>query len=170
MKIQVILIILFCCSICYAQKKLVVIDEHRLPGQKYFEDSTHVYWNHYPNPMAPPTVSDTGKGRICGDIVFYCDKSDSVDIAFVTMKDSIVYQLTIPSWSKHVYSLCYWKAGPNVQVQSLPQNHYQALANERLGLLLIIDGRKMALKEGALSVRKGWYYWIDDRNVLNTQK
>lgn len=164
-KVLLILILFSCCNICWAQNNQTPVGENRLPGQKYLEDSVHVFWDSYPNPFSPPGVRDTGKGLICGYYTFYCDLSDTVGIAFVTKIDSVVYQSTLTSPTKHNYSLCYWEAGPKIQVQSLPTNYFLASSDEDLGVLLIVDGRKKNIREGALPVRDGWYYWINDQKI-----
>lgn len=165
MKILYLLIVLICCSNCWAQKYQIPSDPYRLQGQKYLEDSAHVYWTSYPNPFSPLVVRDTEKGDICGDYTFFCDLSDTIGIAFVTNNDSIVYQAKIFSPTEHNFFLCYWMAGPKIQARSLPPTYFRALSDDRLSVLLIVGGREKNIREGALSVTKGWYYWIDDPSI-----
>jgi hypothetical protein len=137
--------------------------QHRYPKQTYVEDSARVYWDSYPNPFSPPTVTDTGRGLIKGELTFRCDISDSVEIAFITKNDSIVHKATVHSSKPPYFSVGYWVAGPNARQQSLPTSYFKPSSDSYLRLVIIVEGRWKSIRERGISVRKGWHYWIDTR-------
>ncbi len=150
------------CNISATQIPKHHTDQHRIRGQKYIEDSAHVYWDNYPNPFSPPTVRDTGKGLMCGELGFYCDLSDSVEVTFLQSNDSIVYQ-TMVIQSRPSFALCYWMAGPKIDHRSLPTRYFRAPSNEQIKIFLSVGGRKKNLRKAGFQVQKGWYYWIHNR-------
>ncbi|MBS4028170.1 MAG: hypothetical protein KGZ58_05960 [Ignavibacteriales bacterium] len=135
--------------------------QHRYFKQTYLEDSVHVYWNEFPNPFSPPTVTNTNKGFIRGDITFYCDISDSVEVALITKKDSIVHKTTLKSSKPPYFSAGYWVAGANISQQSLPTSYFQPSSDGYLRWVIIVGGRWKSIRERGIEVRKGWHYWID---------
>jgi hypothetical protein len=136
--------------------------DHRYPSQFYFEDSIHVFWDQYPNPFSPPGIRDTDKGLVCGDLPFYCDLSDTVTVAFLGEKDSIVYEASIQSRKPPSFSFCYWLAGPRIDPQHLPAQYIRGRSGENFKLLLIVQGRKKCLRESRICIPKDWYCWIDE--------
>jgi hypothetical protein len=137
--------------------------QHRYPKQRHFEDSARVFWTSYPNPFSPPTVKDTTKGLIYGDLTFYCDLSDSVEVAFVTKNDSIVHRATIRTAKPPYFSVGYWVAGENIRQASLPPSYFKPNRDEHLRLVLIVGGRWKTIRELGIPVQRGRYYWIDTR-------
>jgi hypothetical protein len=149
----------------HEEKQRTYSNEHRIPGQTYIEDSAHVYWDSWPNPFSPPTITDTGKGLMCGTLTFYCDLSDSVEVAVVTERDSVVYSTTVFSPKPPYFDLCYWVAGPKIDRQSLPSSYFRAPSDITLRLVLVVGGRwknsRVFFRGGG---RRDWYYWIDRRD------
>ncbi len=138
-------------------------EKNRYPKQYYFEDSTRVFWTWYPNPFSPPTITDKSKGRlICGDLSFYCDLSDTIIVALVQNADSIVYSAPIISSIPSYFSLCYWMAGPNINLEELPDKFFQSNTNEALKLMLIVNDRKKCIRNGDFRLQKNWYWWINE--------
>ena len=137
------------------------------PYQFYFEDSVHVFWTRYPNPFSPPGVSETSKGLMCGDWSFYCDLSDTVTVAFLGEKDSIVYEATIQSRKPPYFGFCYWLAGPRIDPYNLPAQYIRGRSGEHFKLLLIVQGRKKCLRESRMYIPKDWYCWIDESRYKN---
>lgn len=138
---------------------------NRYPNQVCFEDSLDVFWTYYPNPFSPPTVKDTGVGFINLGLTYYCDLSDSVEVALIGSNDSIVYSAIIISPKSPHFDVAYWVAGPKVSKHSLPANYFRGIRDENLKLLLIVDGRWKSRRERGIQVKKGWYYWIDNSNT-----
>ncbi len=136
--------------------------QNRFPYQRFFEDSTHVFWTWYPNPFSPPTVANTKKGQICGGLTFYCDLSDTVLVAFVSKSDSILYEAPLTSTNPPYFSLCYWIGGPRVSLELLPSKYFRSDFNEKIKLLLVVRGRWKSLRGIGITVQNGWYYWIDE--------
>jgi len=149
------------CNLIVAQNQNISHKPHRDPNQKYFDDTTHIFWTSYPNPFSPPTVRDTGKGLVCGNLTFYCDLSDSVEVAFVTEDDSIVYQTTVTSQMPPYFSLSHWVAGEKVRIQSIPSHYYKSSKDGHIKALLILDGQKKSIQEIGISVKNGRHYWLE---------
>lgn len=149
------------CNFGVAQVQKISHKPHRYRFQTYFNDSSHVFWTSYPNPFSPPTVRDTGKGLICGNLTFYCDLSDSVEVALVAEDDSIVYQTIVKSQTPPYFSLCYWVAGEKAQIRSMPSRYYKSGKDGRLKALLIVNGKKKSMHEIGIPVRNNRYYWIE---------
>jgi hypothetical protein len=137
--------------------------EHRRRYQVYFEDSTHVFWTSWPNPFSPPAVTRTTKGLMCGQVTFYCDLTDSVQVAIVDGDTSdIVTEVTVTPDSGHDFSVCYWVAGPLFQQGQLPSNCFKRKTKYPLSWLLFVNGRKKCLTLGVGNLPQGWYCWIDE--------
>ena len=162
-QISILFIMILLCSMCAGQNPKTYSNQHHSRGQKYIEDSAHVYWDDWPNPFSPPTVRDSTKGLMCGDLSFYCDLSDSVEVAVVTKHDSILYRTTVTSDKPPYFSLCYWMAGPKINPQSLPASYFKAPSKGNLKLVLIVGGRWKNIRGFHLNGSRGWYYWIDRR-------
>jgi hypothetical protein len=163
LKLSLILCLL---GLCYLPMRAQVVPWPRHPNQKYIEDSIHVYFINlydpsYPDPFSPPTVSDSGKGIICGGGFFYCDLSESALLAFVNDNDSIIYSAIVRSSKPPDFSFCYWKAGPRAKTTLLPREFYRSKLTGKVKVVLSIAGRRKCLSEFA--VEKGWSYWIDDQ-------
>jgi hypothetical protein len=137
------------------------MQKNRYPNQVYFEDSTHIFWTWYPNPFSPPTLKDTGKGLVYGDFTFYCDFTDSVDVALVTKNDSVVHHAYLKTARPPYFFVGLWVAGPMVTEQSLPASYYKPNADEYLRPVLIVGGRWKSLRALGIPVKRGWHYWID---------
>jgi hypothetical protein len=137
--------------------------DHRAPGQTYIEDSTHIFWTQYPNPFSPPTILDATKGMICGSLTFYCDLSDTVAVSIVGENDSVLTVTRKVTFRPPGFHLCYWLAGAKIDPDRVPKQHFRALLDSRLNILLSVNGRKKNILPGAISVPKGWYCWLDDR-------
>jgi hypothetical protein len=136
--------------------------EHRRRFQIYYEDSTNVYWTSWPNPFSPPTVTRTTKGLICGYLTFFCDLTDSVQVAIVDGDTSdIVNEATATPDSGHDFSVCYWVAGPLFPRDQLPPDCFKRKDKYPLSVLLIVNGRQKCLTVGVGDLPQGWYCWID---------
>jgi hypothetical protein len=138
-----------------------VLREHRYPKQTTIEDSTHVFWTSYPNPFSPPTLKDTSKALIYGDLTFYCDLSDTAEVALVARNDSIVYSATVVAAKPPHFSIGYWVAGRNSDQRSLPASHFTSSVDDHLKVLLIVHGRRKVLRDVGIPVKKGMHYWIE---------
>lgn len=160
-----LLVVTLICFVSDVQSQ--VQSQHRYPKQKHFEDSTRVFWTSYPNPFSPPTEKDSTKGLIYGDLTFYCDLSDSVDVAFVTKNDSIVHRATIRSAKPPYFSVGYWVAGKNIRQASLPSSYFRPNKDDHLKLVLIVGNRWKSIREVGIPVQRGRYYWIDTRKRSN---
>ncbi len=135
---------------------------NRCPGQVYLEDSTHVFWTWYPNPFSPPGVRDTTTGLMCRDLTFFCDLTDSVQVAMVEGDRDIVNEATVTSNIAHDFSVCYWVAGPHTKQSLLPPDCFKRENKIPLSMLLIVKGRKKCLALGIPNIPQGWYCWIDE--------
>ena len=135
--------------------------ENRYPLQSYIEDSAHVFWTWYPNPFSPPSIRDTGKGMICGGLSFYCDLSETVTVAFLKEKDSVVYEATIRLLQPPHFSLCYWLAGPQVDLHRLPSYYMRSDSSQEYRLLLLVHGRGKCVRESGIFVPQHWCCWIE---------
>ncbi len=139
------------------------LKNHRRRNQVYFEDSTHVFWTSWPIPFSPPTVTRTTKGIMCGYLTFYCDLTDSVQVAIVDGDTTdIVNEATVTPDSGHFFSVCYWVAGPRFPQDQLPPVWFKRKNKWPLSVLLIVNGRKKCLTVGVGNLPQGWYCWIDE--------
>jgi len=142
-----------------AQKQLH--DELRVGYQTYIEDSAHVYFTDYPSPIAPPTVRDDEMGYVCYlGKSFHCDLSNSVLVAFVNEKDSILYSALVKSKNPPSFTYCCWLAGPRIGKEILPKKYFRGDGRSKIKLFLIVRGRRKCSVEATFA--DGWYYWIDD--------
>ncbi len=162
MKKQFLIIIVFLfCYICIAQNRNNSNQYYRYKFQKYFDDSTHIFWTEYPNPLAHRGMrGDTSKIRICGDLDFYCDLSDSVEVAFVTENDSIVYRTIVFSKYRPDFGVCYWIAGNKARKEILPSNYFKPNKDGIINILLIVNNQKKSMRTIGIPVKAGQYYWI----------
>jgi hypothetical protein len=159
---RTILLLLLCTLSLVERSHAQVKPENRYPFQSYCEDSAHVFWTWYPNPFSPPTINDTSKGMICGGLTFYCDLSDTVTIALLNTNDSVVYEAPVRLSSPPHFSLCYWLAGPKVDIQGLPSHYFRSDSQQKYRLLLVVHGRRKCVTEYGIFLPANWYCWIDD--------
>lgn len=138
----------------YSQVK----DIYRYPYQQYFEDSTHVYWTWYPDPFAPPTLTDSTKGSYCGQFSFDCDLSDTVLVTIQNEIDSLVYCLKVISKLPPHFSLCIWVAGKYFDSNYLPNFYFRSDHEERYTLALNVKGHKKCSRQ--FGVLPDNYYWF----------
>jgi len=136
--------------------------DNRYPYQFYFEDSTHIYWTWYPNPFSGSTLKDTSKGSFCGGLGFYCDNSDTVTVTILTEKDSVVYERVVESQNSPQFELCYWLAGPRINLNRLPVHYFRGDSEKHFKILLSVQGRRKCVRESGINLSKNWYCWIDD--------
>jgi hypothetical protein len=136
--------------------------DYRTPNQICIEDSTRIFWTNYPNPFSPPTIKDTTQGMICGGFTFYCDLSDTVEVSLIGENDSVLTTTRIITHKPPNYSFCYWMAGSNVALTSIPTEHFKATSNSQLNVLLSVNGRKKNIRLKVIYIPKGLYCWIND--------
>jgi hypothetical protein len=144
-----------------AQVQYKVPNEARHPFQKYIDDSAHVFWTYYPNPISPPTVGDTGRGYIYSGLTFYCDLADTVDIQLLNEKDSVVCYASVVSKMPHTFLLYYSIAGQNADPQSIPLNHFKIDSFEKLKWAIVVNGKRKTLIDAHGVWRRGMYLWLD---------
>ena len=155
MKIIIICMIFFAINI-FSQSD----EEYRLKDQFYYEDSTNVYWISTPNPFAPPTIiDDYTKGLYCGDYTFHCDLSDTVIASFQNYAGSTLYSAKVISTNPPFFSLCLWIAGSRIISNELPNAYYRANGNEKLNLVLIVNGHRKCYRKISMTDKK--YYWLN---------
>ena len=141
-----------------------VSPENRYPTQVYYEDSTRVFWTAYPYPLGLPTMTETVRYHIVSPFSFYCDLSDTVELAFVASNGFIVCTGMLTSSTPPYFSVSYWTAGPRVQAESVPAEHFRTESDEHLNMLLIVRGRHKCLRDG-MFLQKGWYLWIGEKET-----
>jgi hypothetical protein len=135
---------------------------YRPTDQFYLEDSTRVFWTSYPNPFSPPTVLDSTKGMLCGGLTFFCNLSDTVEVALIGECDSILCVAKFVSNTPPWFSICWWRAGPRLERNQLPKTYFRGNADTKLGILLLIDGRRKNFRRDVIHVSNGWYCWLED--------
>ena len=160
---KILFIIIIINSVVISQSQRTI--QHRYSKQTYLDDSIHVYWNQFPNPFSPPTVTSTKKCFIQGDLTFYCDLSDSVEVAFITKKDSIVHKAVVTSSKPPYFSIGYWVAGPNISQHLLPISYFLPRSDDNIRLVIIVGGRWRSIRQSGIQVRSGWRYWIDSPKI-----
>jgi hypothetical protein len=149
-------------SVCFSQTdQRSRCERARCHGQKYFDDSVHVFQTCYPNPFSPPTVGDTGIGVTFSGTSFYCDLADTVVVELLNADDSVVYREIVISRHPPGFSLYRGWAGPKVDVRSLRANRFKCDSVGKYRWVLVVNGRRKFMFGSFTSDRKGWYIWIE---------
>ena len=107
-----------------------------------------------------PGRTENRKASYCGDLSFYCDLSDTATVVAFDEKDSALYSIQLKSRIPPNFSLCYWLAGSQISPTQLPTHYIRGDSIRIDKLMLVVSGRKKALRNYQIHVPRGWYFWL----------
>ena len=136
--------------------------EPRYQSQSYFEDSINVYWTSFPNPMSTPYLRDSSKVSLCGIWSFHCEISDTVTVALLGEKDSVIYETTGHTLNPPHFGFCFWLAGPRFDPKFLPDHFIVGSVWRFSNIALIVNGRKKCMRSIHIDISGAspLYGWI----------
>jgi hypothetical protein len=152
-------IIAFSSSSLFSQKK----EAFRLPGQFYIEDSSSVFWTHFPNPFSFPTIHepvdyDTVVSSNCHSFSFYCELSDTVLVVIRNESDSVYYQKNVITNYPPYFGFCLGSAGSKVIFDKLPEHKSFCYVDHNYKIFLVVNNREKCYKDFNFTNR---YIWIE---------
>jgi hypothetical protein len=133
---------------------------NRYPFQTFVEDSSHVYWTWYPNPFSPPTVTTTTAGVIQSGLTLYCDLCDTVSVALLGDRDSVIYSSRMITLTPPHFDVAFTYAGPRYADSLLPARYFRSQHDGDYKVAISVKGRRKCVREQGIFMRKDWYCWL----------